>query len=62
MPCLACTPVARGLVSGDMACPNEKTPRPQPGRENPMRPVIAHTVSETTAPDIDADWIFSADK
>jgi hypothetical protein len=30
--------------------------------ENPMRPVVADTVDATTDPEMEVDWIFSADK
>lgn len=30
--------------------------------ENPMRPNITTTVNDTTAPSLDVDWIFTADK
>jgi len=30
--------------------------------ENPMRPVVASTVDDTTAPSLDLDWIYSGEK
>jgi hypothetical protein len=52
------TPCVNGVIARSGAVNVAATLLP----ENPMRPVVAETVSATTAPQIEVDWIYSADK